>query len=90
MREGKGKWVDSNGVIYEGKYFDILVQAISNKILNMVLEDKLILLAKNMRDSLSKAPENKVDSQIKILTLFKYQKTEHFFVFYLFKFLFII
>ena len=54
MREGRGKWVDSNGTIYEGKYFSNLVQAFSNKILNMGLEKSGTVQERDTRDSLLK------------------------------------
>ena len=35
MREGRGKWTDANGTVYEGKSFYNLAQALLRKILNM-------------------------------------------------------
>jgi hypothetical protein len=49
MREGRGKWVDANGTIYEGKYIYILVQAILSKISSMALAGKCMHRAKSTR-----------------------------------------
>lgn len=69
MREGKGKWVDQNGSVYEGNYIDILVQAILKKILNMDSENRHTKVEKSMRDNSLKGLGLKANSMTKAITV---------------------
>lgn len=76
MREGKGKWVNSNGVIYEGNCSYILVQVSSKKILNMDLENKNMLQANLSKENFSKVFGKKEHYMTKIIAVYKWELNE--------------
>lgn len=71
MRQGKGKWVDEHSTVYEGKYFNILVQASLNQILNMDMANKLMHQGRNMRDNFAKGPGQMGSCMTRITILYK-------------------
>ena len=83
MREGQGKWVQNNGVVYQGILFCNLAQVPLKKILNMALESNSISPAKDMKASFSMESELKGNCLIKTPNPFRSKQNE-IFIFFLF------